>query len=80
MLILSRKENESIHIGNDIVIKVVSVEKGNVKIGIEAPENMLILRDELVKAVQDENIKAVTKIEDGDAKVKSLLSRIKKNI
>ena len=80
MLILSRKENESIHIGKDIVIKVVSVEKGNVKIGIEAPENMLILRDELVKAVQDENIKAVTKMEDSDTKVKSLLSRIKKNI
>lgn len=80
MLILSRRENESIHIGKEIVIKVVSVEKGSVKMGIEAPEDMLILREELVKAVQDENIKAVTKTEDSDAKLKSLLSRIKKNI
>jgi len=78
MLILSRKDGESIHIGKDVKIKIVSVEKGSVKIGIEAPENMLILREELVRAVQDENIKATTSTQDQEVKLQSLLSKIKK--
>lgn len=79
MLILSRKDSESIHIGKDIKIKVVSIEKGSVKLGIEAPDNMLILREELARAVQDENIKASGKVETSEVKLKSLFGRIKKN-
>lgn len=79
MLILSRKDNESIHIGKDIKIKVVSIEKGSVKLGIDAPDNMLILREELARAVQDENIKASSKVDTSEVKLKSLFGRIKKN-
>lgn len=61
MLILSRKEEESIIIGDNIKIKVVSIDKGSVKLGFEAPGNMLILREELKQAVQDSNIEASTK-------------------
>ena len=47
MLILSRKQNEKIRIGDDIVITVVRSGK-RVRIGIEAPEHVRILRQELV--------------------------------
>ncbi|NPA29496.1 MAG: carbon storage regulator CsrA [Epsilonproteobacteria bacterium] len=58
MLVLTRKENEAIRIGEDIVIKVVAVDKNGVRLGIEAPEKMTILREELVQAVSEENKKA----------------------
>ncbi|TLE14547.1 carbon storage regulator [Helicobacter apodemus] len=61
MLILSRKENESISIGDNIVIKVVSIDKGNVKLGFEAPPNLLILREELKLAILEENKKSLSK-------------------
>ncbi|ECQ6531987.1 carbon storage regulator CsrA [Campylobacter jejuni] len=59
MLILSRKENESIIIGEGIEIKVVQTGKGYVKIGIEAPKSLMILRKELVQQVKDENLHSV---------------------
>lgn len=58
MLILSRKQEESVVIGNDIIIKVVSVDKGSVKLGFEAPPKTLILRAELTEAVKSENTRA----------------------
>lgn len=48
MLVLSRKLNERIHIGQDIVLTVVRVGKKRVRIGIEAPQHVKILRDELI--------------------------------
>ncbi|ENP8504292.1 carbon storage regulator CsrA [Campylobacter jejuni] len=59
MLILSRKENESIIIGEGIEIKVVQTGKGYTKIGIEAPKSLMILRKELVQQVKDENLHSV---------------------
>lgn len=59
MLILSRKQDESIVIGDNIMIKVVSIDRGSVKLGFEAPPKMLILRAELKDAVIKENKKAV---------------------
>jgi carbon storage regulator len=55
MLILSRKSNESIVIGDNITIKVISVEKGMVKLGIDAPNDISILRSELIEAVEKSN-------------------------
>ena len=74
MLILSRKENESITIGDDIIIKVVSIDKGSVKLGFEAPTEMLILRQELKIAIQEENKKSLAHNEDALNK----LVRVKK--
>ena len=59
MLILSRKQDESIVIGDNIVIKVVSIDRGSVKLGFEAPPKTLILRAELKEAVMSENKKAI---------------------
>ena len=47
MLVLSRREGEKIIIGNSIVVTVVRGGADKVRIGIEAPENVLILRGEL---------------------------------
>ena len=74
MLILSRKENESITIGDDIIIKVVSIDKGSVKLGFEAPPEMLILRQELKIAIQEENKTSLAHNEDALNK----LVRVKK--
>ena len=52
MLILGRKAGESLTIGGDISITVLSVDSGgNVSLGIQAPKEMLILRSELQQAV-----------------------------
>ncbi|MDB4680148.1 MAG: carbon storage regulator [Planctomycetaceae bacterium] len=47
MLVLTRKRNEMIRIGDDVVIKVIKTGKGAIKIGIEAPSNVRVLRAEL---------------------------------
>ena len=47
MLVLSRKVGERILIGDHIAVTVVRVAQGSVRIGIEAPENMQIIREEL---------------------------------
>ncbi len=54
MLVLSRKQNERIRIGSDIVITIVSLSENNVKIGIEAPASVKILRDELYESVKQQ--------------------------
>ncbi len=50
MLVLSRKPLQSIMIGPDIKITIVKVERNQVRIGIEAPRDVAILRDELIEA------------------------------
>lgn len=47
MLVLSRKETQRIRLGESIVITVVRVAGDKVRLGIEAPKDMLVLRDEL---------------------------------
>jgi carbon storage regulator len=47
MLILSRKAEQSIQIGNNVRIQVLDIQGGRVKIGIEAPSSVSILRGEL---------------------------------
>lgn len=49
MLVLSRKTHESIQIGDEVFIKVLSVKGGGVRIGIEAPEHISIIRSELLQ-------------------------------
>ncbi len=64
MLILSRRPEESIIIADTITIKVVSIEKGVVKLGIDAPHNIRVLRSELVRAVEHSNKEASTHTDD----------------
>lgn len=55
MLIITRKEGESFLIGDNVEITITKVTDGTVKIGIEAPKEMIILRKELYKEVESEN-------------------------
>ncbi len=47
MLVLSRKESERVRLGESIVVTIVSVSGDKVRLGIEAPPNVLVLREEL---------------------------------
>jgi carbon storage regulator len=47
MLVLSRKESQRIRLGDSIVITIVKISGDKVRVGIEAPANVLVLRDEL---------------------------------
>lgn len=48
MLVLTRKRGESIQIGDNITVKVVAIEGGKVRLGIEAPDHVRIMRGELL--------------------------------
>lgn len=48
MLVLSRKHNETLHIGNDIVITIVRVRGNSVRLGIQASKEVHIMRSELL--------------------------------
>lgn len=52
MLILQRKTGESLFIGDEIEVSVLSVEAGRVRLAIEAPKNISILRSELKNAAE----------------------------
>ena len=56
MLVLSRKAEEKIKIGDNIVISILGIEGGTVKIGIQAPKEVTILRWEVFKQIEKENI------------------------
>jgi carbon storage regulator len=47
MLVLSRKESQRIRLGDSIVITIVKISGDKVRVGIDAPSNILVLRDEL---------------------------------
>ena len=55
MLILSRKTNQKILIGDDIEITIIEVRGDQVKIGIKAPQEIQVFRQELYKEIQAEN-------------------------
>ena len=54
MLVLTRKRDEFIKIGSDIVIRVMKTGKGTVKLGIEAPASVRVLRGEVVPSTTTE--------------------------
>ncbi|GLI18338.1 MULTISPECIES: carbon storage regulator CsrA [Tepidanaerobacter] len=74
MLILTRKSGEGILIGNDIVIKIFEIEGDRVKIGIDAPKSMKVLRQELYEDISRENKMAASA---GKAAFDKLLKNLK---
>ncbi|MEC0244668.1 carbon storage regulator CsrA [Paenibacillus chitinolyticus] len=73
MLILSRLKGEKIIVGQDIVLTVLDVAGDQVRIGIEAPKDIPIHREEIYKAIQAENQAAVKM----DLNAASLLKAVK---
>ncbi len=67
MLVLARRMNQSIIIGEDIEIIIVDIKGDQVKIGIKAPRNVTVHRAEVHQEIQEENKKALNpqvKLED----------------
>jgi carbon storage regulator len=64
MLVLSRKAGESLIIGNQVRIKIVEIRGGQVRIGVEAPPEISVVREELHRAVAVANRQAIQV--DGD--------------
>lgn len=58
MLVLTRKVGEKILVGDDVVISVVEVNRGSVRLGVEAPQTVSILRYEVYERIQEENLEA----------------------
>lgn len=75
MLVLSRKPGQKIKIGDDIEVTIIAVSGETVRIGIEAPTCVRILRTEVYEEIQKRNGEAVTSTEIPPA-LKSLLSSL----
>ena len=58
MLILSRKIDQKIRIGDDIILTIIDVKSDQVKIGVEAPASVKVFRQEVFSAIQSENTAA----------------------
>jgi carbon storage regulator len=60
MLVLTRREDESIMIGDEIEVKVLNIKENQVKLGIVAPRAVAVHRREVYLAIQEENAQAAT--------------------
>ena len=80
MLILNRREGESIKIGDEIEIEVISVSGSNVKIGIKAPREVSIFRKELYDSIISENINASKINLEKMSELKSALQYLEKDL
>lgn len=56
MLVLSRKKDERIVIGDNVVITIVEIRGDKVRLGIEAPKEVPVHREEIYKAIQNEKV------------------------
>lgn len=72
MLVLSRKKGESLMIGEDIEITILSVDSETVKIGIKAPKQIDVYRKEIYEEIQLSNQEAVASIEQLNSLLNSL--------
>ncbi|MCQ2610648.1 MAG: carbon storage regulator CsrA [Treponema sp.] len=76
MLILSRKIDEKIKIGDDITLTIIEIRGDQVKIGVEAPKSVKVFRQEVFNAIQSEN-KAAAQLPD-EASLSAVTKLLKK--
>lgn len=76
MLVLSRKKDEKLMIGNEIEVQIVKISKDSVRIGIKAPNNVSVHRYEVYESIREANL-AATKSQFPPKKAfKSLLTTL----
>lgn len=63
MLVLTRRPGESIVVGENIVVTVIEIKGGQVRIGIDAPRDVDVYREEIYEQVKQENLSAVASAE-----------------
>jgi len=76
MLVITRKLGERIAIGDDITITLVEIKGSQARIGIEAPKNISIHRQEIYERIREENLNSL-KIRDEDLSMATKLIRMK---
>jgi carbon storage regulator len=64
MLVLTRKIGETIRIGNDVTVQVLAIRGGQVRIGLSAPADVRIFREEIFRTIEDQNQHARLPSED----------------
>ena len=65
MLVLTRRKNQSIVIGDDIVVTVLEVKGDQIRLGITAPRDVQVYRSELLEAIEAANTSSVLQTEAG---------------
>jgi carbon storage regulator len=73
MLVLTRKSDESINLGDDITITVVEIKGNSVRLGIKAPEKLKIYRKELYERIKSENLRSSNLLMEQFTKIRSVL-------
>lgn len=58
MLVLSRRANQSIVIGPDVIVRVLDIRGDQVRIGVEAPRNVTVHREEIAAEIRESNLEA----------------------
>jgi carbon storage regulator len=58
MLVLTRKEGEQIRIGDNITVSIIEIDRGSIRMGIDAPRHVTILRQEVYERIQEENLES----------------------
>ncbi|SHE47077.1 carbon storage regulator, CsrA [Thermoanaerobacter uzonensis DSM 18761] len=74
MLILTRKVGQAIIIGEDIEIRILEIDDGQIKLGVTAPKNISVLRKELIE-IKDENLKAASVNKEALSKIENFIKK-----
>jgi len=75
VLVLARRVNQSIMIGDEIEVVVVDIKGDQIKLGIRAPRTVSVHRSEVHKEIQDQNREAAATQPDALATLKDLMAR-----
>lgn len=76
MLVLTRKLGESIRIGDNIIVRIVDLDGRHVKLGIDAPKNITVNREEIYERIQKENLAASS---SGDSGLENIVKALRNN-
>jgi carbon storage regulator len=75
MLVLARRINETIMIGDQIEVSVMDIRGDQVKIGIKAPRTVKVFRKEVYQVIQEENLKAAQSVPGSLPRLDSLVGK-----